>query len=106
MSKSAANFTNAPSPIQSNSSTLQGLTNVDVRSHYSHLTLLRNIRIGLSTFTLVAAIVILGFSGNNLNVFIHTYLPGEWLLPLWPIGFDIQPTKGLLGSAAVIAFFS
>jgi len=106
MTGSAANPTDAQSPIPSNTSTLRGLPNDRVHRYYCHLALLRSIRIGLSVLTLAATIAILGTSGSALNTYERTYLSEEWLLPLWPIEFDIRPTKGLLGSAAVIAFFS
>lgn len=63
---------------------------------------LHSLRVTMTTLSLIAGVVMLGLSADTLAVYNATYLPAEYLLPLWPENFDLGPTKALVAGGAVV----
>lgn len=63
-------------------------------------------RSGLTVFTLLCAITVLGVSGDALGTYNSTYTSADWLLPLWPDEFDVSPTQAILGGSLVVVVVS
>jgi len=63
-------------------------------------------RLGLTLLGLLAAITIVGTSGDTLMVFNSTTLSGAFNLSLWPTDFDIRPTVALVTCGAVVVLAS
>ncbi|KAH8668323.1 hypothetical protein BX600DRAFT_510428 [Xylariales sp. PMI_506] len=68
--------------------------------------LLDNIRLGLTTLTLLSALTILGTAGDALAVYNTTSIPSTFQLPLWPTEFDIRPTVALVVGGSIVALTS
>lgn len=66
------------------------------------LRLLDGVRVGITAVALLAAITILGVSGDALAVFDSTHVPSEYRLALWPDHFDLRPTVALVVGSAII----
>jgi hypothetical protein len=68
------------------------------------LCIIDSTRQGLTLLALLSSITILGVSASSIAVFNATHLPADFLLPLWPDNFNLQPTVALVvGSAVVVA---
>ncbi|KND92659.1 hypothetical protein TOPH_02495 [Tolypocladium ophioglossoides CBS 100239] len=65
------------------------------------IAMVHNLRVAMTALALAAGISILGLSGNSLAVYKNTYVPDDYLLPLWPESFDIRPTTALVVGSAI-----
>ncbi|KHO00815.1 uncharacterized protein MAM_01593 [Metarhizium album ARSEF 1941] len=72
------------------------------RSRVQRAKLIHGLRTGLTALALVAGIAVLGLSADALSVYNATYLPADFLLPLWPENFDIGPTTSLVAGSAMV----
>lgn len=68
--------------------------------------MVHSLRIAMTVLALAAGITILGLSGNSLAVYKNTYVPDDYLLPLWPGSFDIRPTTALVAGSAIVTVAS
>jgi hypothetical protein len=66
------------------------------------VSMLESARVALSAVILAAGITILGLSAASLAVYNRTYLPTDYLLPLWPESFDIRPMTALVATSAIV----
>ncbi|UNI21526.1 hypothetical protein JDV02_007507 [Purpureocillium takamizusanense] len=60
------------------------------------------LRVALTLLALLSGITILGLSANSLAVYKDTYVPDDYLLPLWPDHFDLRPTTALIAGSAIL----
>jgi len=63
-------------------------------------------RLGLTVLALLAAITIVGTAADALAVYNTTHLGHEYLLPLWPTEFNIQPSVALVTCGTIIIIAS
>lgn len=63
-----------------------------------------NARLALTVLALASGIVVLGVSADALMVYRETYLPEEFMLPLWPAkaAFNSNPTVAMVAAGTVI----
>lgn len=59
-------------------------------------------RLGLTVLALLAAITIVGTAADALAVYNTTHLSHEYLLPLWPLEFNMQPSVALVTCGSII----
>jgi hypothetical protein len=59
-------------------------------------------RISLTVLALLMGITILGVSADALNVYHNTHLSEDFLLPLWPDNFNLQPTIALVVGSTIV----
>lgn len=64
--------------------------------------LLEAVRLGLTVIGFFIAIVIVGTSANNLQIYNQTHLSEEFQLPLWPFDFNLGPTIALVACGAIM----
>lgn len=59
-------------------------------------------RLALTVLALAAGITILGVSADSIAVYNATHVADNFMLPLWPIDFDLRPTVALVVGSAVV----
>jgi hypothetical protein len=59
-------------------------------------------RLGLTVLALLAAITIVVTAADALAVYNTTHLSHEYLLPLWPLEFNMQPSVALVTCGSII----
>jgi hypothetical protein len=80
----------------------------DVRyqSQVRTIRLVDSVRVGLTVLALLSGLTILGTSGDTLAVYNTTSISADFLLPLWPVEFDLRPTVTLVAGSALVVFTS
>ncbi|PNY24713.1 Uncharacterized protein TCAP_05353 [Tolypocladium capitatum] len=73
-----------------------------LRSKARMVGMVHSLRVTMTLLALAAGITMLGLSGNSLAVYRTTYVPDDYLLPLWPESFDVRPTTALVVGSAVV----
>jgi hypothetical protein len=63
-------------------------------------------RLGLTVLALLSAITIVATAGDALAVYNTTHLSQEYLLPLWPMDFNMGPSVALVTCASIIVVAS
>ncbi len=59
-------------------------------------------RLGLTLFTLLMAMSIVGTTADSLAVYNKTHIADNFLLPLWPVEFNLGPTISLVTGGSII----
>ncbi|POR37189.1 Uncharacterized protein TPAR_02669 [Tolypocladium paradoxum] len=75
---------------------------LQLKSKARMVAMVHSLRVAMTVLALAAGITILGLSGNSLAVYKNTYVPDDYLLPLWPESFDIRPTTALVVGSAIV----
>jgi len=63
---------------------------------------LESVRLGLIVLTFLMALTILGTSGDALAVYNRTHISSDFLLPLWPVDFNLGPTIALVAGGSIV----
>ncbi|KAI2623869.1 hypothetical protein GGS26DRAFT_212476 [Hypomontagnella submonticulosa] len=72
------------------------------QKHMKKLRLVDSARIGLTVFSLLCGLTVLGTSGDTLAVYNTTHLSSDFHLPLWPDQFDLRPTVALVVGSSIL----
>ncbi|KAI0383138.1 hypothetical protein F5Y04DRAFT_40187 [Hypomontagnella monticulosa] len=72
------------------------------QKHMKQLRLVDSARIGLTAFSLLCGLTILGTSADTLAVYNNTHLSSDFHLPLWPDQFDLRPTVALVVGSTIL----
>lgn len=59
-------------------------------------------RLGLTILTLLMAMSIVGTTADSLAVYNKTHVSYDFLLPLWPVQFNLGPTIALVTGGSII----
>ena len=59
-------------------------------------------RLGLTLLTLLMALSIVGTTADSLAVYNNTHVADDYLLPLWPVQFNLGPTIALVTGGSII----
>jgi hypothetical protein len=60
------------------------------------------VRLGLTALTLLMALSIVGMTADSLAVYNKTHVADDYLLPLWPVQFNLGPTIALVTGGSII----
>jgi hypothetical protein len=61
-----------------------------------------SVRLGLTILTLLMAMSIVGTTADSLAVYNKTHVADDFLLPLWPVQFNLGPTIALVTGGSII----
>jgi hypothetical protein len=61
-----------------------------------------SVRLGLTVLTLLMAMSIVGTTADSLAVYNKTHVADDFLLPLWPVQFNLGPTIALVTGGSII----
>lgn len=61
-----------------------------------------SVRLGLTVLTLLIAMSIVGMTADSLAVYNKTHIADDFLLPLWPVQFNLGPTVALVTGSSII----
>lgn len=80
------------------------LSNIGAQNNGRKTRWIESVRLGLTVLTLLLSLTIIGTVGNSLRVYNKTSVSVDYLLPLWPVQFNLSPTIAILTGACVVAF--
>ena len=77
-------------------------THVEPRQSFGTARVTESVRLGLTVLTLLMALSIVGTTADSLAVYNKTHIANDFLLPLWPIQFNLGPTIALVTGGSII----
>jgi hypothetical protein len=72
------------------------------RRNFGTARIAESIRLGLTVLTLLMAMSIVGTTADSLAVYNKTHIADDFLLPLWPVQFNLGPTVALVTGGSII----
>jgi hypothetical protein len=79
---------------------------VEEHQHIGTAHIAESARLGLTVLTMLMAITIVGTTANSLSVYNKTHVANDFLLPLWPVQFNLSPTIALVTGGSIIILSS
>lgn len=72
------------------------------RRSFRSVRIAESVRLGLTALTLLMALSIVGMTADSLAVYNKTHVSEDYLLPLWPVQFNLGPTIALVTGGSII----
>ncbi|KAM3068859.1 hypothetical protein ACMFMG_011022 [Clarireedia jacksonii] len=79
-------------------------TQADVgrRRQTSSVQLASHARLGLTVLGAISGLVIMATTADTLRVYNDTHLGRDYMLPIWPVSFDLKPTVAMVACGTII----
>lgn len=79
---------------------------VEERRKFGTAHVAESVRLALTVLALLMAMSIVGTTANSLAVYNKTHVSDDYLLPLWPVQFNLGPTIALVTGGSIIILSS